>query len=211
MHSNFYSETLTLPAVLLDWCCSLFIHWLYYRHYPFINTQFPQRPSQYFPRHPIKGLFYFTKAIQSSFFFAKYFSCNWRTIKIASVVPLPLINPNCISSIFTMFCTLLSITLSKTNVQWIWRLASRSTLLKSVPLSKSNMAKFVSLPPKACSTSIFSHALQPIFSWPHICWGIFLQLISHLSFFCFFADMTSMLIIFCWRSGRISLKNYLNR
>ena len=55
-----------------------------------------------------------TKAIQSSLFLAKYFSCSWRTMKIASVVLFPAIKPNCILSIFTIFLTLLSMTLSRT-------------------------------------------------------------------------------------------------
>ena len=51
-----------------------------------------------------------TKNILSSSFFARYFSCSWRTMKIASVVPLPAINPNCMLSIFTMCLNLPSIT-----------------------------------------------------------------------------------------------------
>src|SRR5664279_2422076 len=54
-----------------------------------------------------------TKAIHRSFFFAKYFSCSCLTTNIASVVPLPAINPNCMSSTFTIRLTLPSITLSR--------------------------------------------------------------------------------------------------
>src|SRR5664279_158911 len=54
-----------------------------------------------------------TKAIHRSFFLAKYFSCCCLTTNMASVVPLPAINPNCMSSTFTIRLTLPSITLSR--------------------------------------------------------------------------------------------------
>src|SRR5664279_1596413 len=54
-----------------------------------------------------------TKAIHRSFFLAKYFSCSCLTTNMASVVPLPAINPNCMSSTFTIRLTLPSITLSR--------------------------------------------------------------------------------------------------
>ena len=50
-----------------------------------------------------KALSQSTKAIQSSLFLARYFSCSWRTMKIASVVLFPAIIPNCMLSIFTTF------------------------------------------------------------------------------------------------------------
>src|SRR6267154_1169949 len=55
-----------------------------------------------------------TKAIHNSFCFPRNFSWTCRTIKIASVVPFPGLNTNCISSNFTIFLTRASITLSTT-------------------------------------------------------------------------------------------------
>src|SRR6266516_4037939 len=55
-----------------------------------------------------------TKAIHNSFCLPRNFSWTWRTIKIASVVPLPGLKPNCISSIFTIFLIRVSKTLSNT-------------------------------------------------------------------------------------------------
>src|SRR3989442_5497225 len=55
-----------------------------------------------------------TNAIHSSFCLPRNFSCTCLTIKIASVVPLPGLNPNCISSVFTVFLSRASITLSNT-------------------------------------------------------------------------------------------------
>src|SRR6266516_1861455 len=55
-----------------------------------------------------------TKAIHNSFCLPRNFSWTWRTIKIASVVPLTGLNSNCISSIFTIFLICASKTLSNT-------------------------------------------------------------------------------------------------
>src|SRR5206468_7766983 len=55
-----------------------------------------------------------TKAIHNSLPLHKYFSCNWRTMKIASVVPLPGLNPNCKSSRLTLVLKRFSMILSNT-------------------------------------------------------------------------------------------------
>ena len=49
-----------------------------------------------------------TNAKNKSFLFSKNFSCNCLTMKIISTVPLPGINPNCMSSIFTFCLSLFS-------------------------------------------------------------------------------------------------------
>ena len=114
------TPTLTLKALLslhsTSPCCRILIHRFYHRHYPLIHTHISQCPPNHLPRHPINAFSRSTKAIHSSIFFAKYFSCSWRTIKIASVVLLPAIKPNCMLSIFTIFLTLVSITLSSTFI-----------------------------------------------------------------------------------------------
>src|SRR5208282_1355933 len=66
-----------------------------------------------------------TKAIQTSCFLARNFSCICRTINIASVVPLPDLKPNCIPLICTLSLTLISITRSRTFITWSSNLIPR--------------------------------------------------------------------------------------
>ena len=57
-----------------------------------------------------------TKTIHRSLLFARYFSCSWQTMKIASVMLFSAMNPNCMLSILTIFLTLPSIILSKPSL-----------------------------------------------------------------------------------------------
>src|SRR5206468_1237713 len=59
-----------------------------------------------------------TKAIHSSFFLHRYLSCSCLTMNMASVVPLPLLKPNCIPSKHTLDLTFPSITLSNIFIAW---------------------------------------------------------------------------------------------
>ena len=133
MHPKFDVESLTLFPIHL--CRCILIHGYY--HFCNVNWYFPMQPSRknlsiesclfllgncrmtfvtdtihsftpiYLPRHLSKS-----KAIHWSFFFARYFSCSCRNMKIlVSVIFLSAINPNCVLSIFTIFLTPLSITL----------------------------------------------------------------------------------------------------
>ena len=115
MHSHSDTKGLACSPIYPHCHCSILIHGLYHRHYPFIHTQTSHCPPNHFPgkpcQRPSKAFSKSTKAIQSSLFLAKYFSCSWRTMKIASVVLFPAIKPNCMLSIFTTFLTLLSMTL----------------------------------------------------------------------------------------------------
>ena len=56
------------------------------------------------------------KRCRAFFHLHPYFSCICRTVKIASVVPFPGINPNCIASILTFSLILLSNTRSITFI-----------------------------------------------------------------------------------------------
>src|SRR5206468_3174192 len=59
-----------------------------------------------------------TKAIHSSFFLHRYLSCSCLTMNMASVVPLPLLKPNCIPSKHTLDLTFPSTTPPNILIAW---------------------------------------------------------------------------------------------
>ena len=66
-----------------------------------------------------------TKEKQRGFFAATYFSYNWWTIKMASVLPLPDTKPNCISLTSTMLRMRGSNTCSSSFMTWSVSLGPR--------------------------------------------------------------------------------------
>ena len=90
-------------------------------------------PTNHFPTNPVKGLLQIHRAIQSSLFLPKYFSCGWRTMKIASVVLFLAIKPNCMLSIFTLFLNLLSMTLKNLHGMF-YQLYSSVLYMSHIPV-----------------------------------------------------------------------------
>ena len=83
-----------------------------------------------------KALSRLRNAIHNSFFFLKYFSCSCLTMNIIAVVPIPGLNPNCISSSWTLILIRLSKTLSITYLYLIQKCYSSVwTTLKNITFS----------------------------------------------------------------------------
>ena len=96
LHPNIYFEAI-IKIIFTTWTLPLCLNNL---DYPSINSKFPHSPRNYSMGNPTKSIFQMNKHKVKIFVFCKKLFLQLSQINVASVVPHPEIEPNCISSLF---------------------------------------------------------------------------------------------------------------
>lgn len=94
LHPNIYFEAI-IKIIFTTWTLPLCLNNL---DYPSINSKFPHSPRNYSMGNPTKSIFQMNKRKVKIFVFCKKLFLQLSQINMASVVPHPEIEPNCISS-----------------------------------------------------------------------------------------------------------------
>src|SRR6267154_2541882 len=114
MYPNLDLGIFTLFTIYFNCCGNSFIHSFNQINYPLLHPNMSQSPPYNITWHSIKCLLQVHKGHPQLFLFSMELFLDLTHNKIAYVVPFPRLNPNCISSNFTIFLTRASITLSST-------------------------------------------------------------------------------------------------
>ena len=104
MHTNYHAKLLTVLTIDSHTTPGLGVEYMLWMIRP-AHSSIPwlvKAPDKTFLGTRLKAFSRSTKAKYSGFLAAMCFCCRWRTMKMASVVPLPGTKPNCISSMFTI-------------------------------------------------------------------------------------------------------------
>src|SRR6478609_9314420 len=114
MHPHSYLKAFCPLPLDFHSRCRPRVHCFYQPYHSPLHSQPSQRPPQNLSRHSIKR--FLQKAIHNSLRFCRYFSCTGLTTNTASVVPLPGINPKCMSSMQILPSIIFLLSLASTTL-----------------------------------------------------------------------------------------------
>ena len=125
MNAHFHTELFTQVATYPYSASGVFIHAPNERHQPLLNAALAKSPPDAPFGYMIECFFQIDKGHVQCPVNGINFSCNWRTMNMASVMLRPCIKANCMSSTCSCCHRKFSATLSRTFMTWSSNLRPR--------------------------------------------------------------------------------------